>query len=297
MQRSNPVTFEELSRQAQAAFEPFTAMIYFASEAFAHFKALGLRGRQSYFLSRSAPLGKLPGEAVAALFYNFNPAFVKEQVNTGWAIPTATPEAVLRERDLAVTEALQRLLAPNEGEEDLRPNIEEALPLVKKAAHGLPVRGRPLFAGYAAMPWPDEPSVALWHGVNLLREFRGDGHNATLLAEGIDAVEAILLQVAFSHKLPLHFLTRSRAWDVEDVQSGEKRLTERGLLDEGGLTEKGREVRERIELNTDRLDVQPFENLGIEDSQRLIELVGALSDRIYARGGLNFGPAPKPNPA
>lgn len=147
------------------------------------------------------------------------------------------------------------------------------------------------------MPYPDEPHVALWHGINLLREYRGDGHTAVLLAEGIDAVEAILLQVAFSHKLPLHFLTRSRAWDVEDVQAGERRLTERGLLQEGGLTEKGREVRERIELTTDRLDTQPFENLGQEDSQRLIELVGALSDRIWARGGLNFGSAPKPNPA
>ncbi len=288
------MTFEQLSRQAQAAFEPFTAMIFFAPEAFARFKTLGLRGRQSYFCSRSAPLGKLPGEVVAALFYNFNPAFVKEQVDGGWAI--AAPEAVLLERTLAVTEALQRLLAPGEGaEEDLNGNVQQALPLVRKAAAGLPVRGRPLFAGHAAMPWPDEPNAALWHGVNLLREFRGDGHIAALLSEQIDAVEAILLQVAFSPRLPLHFLTRSRAWDVEDVGAGERRLAERGLLQDGVLTEKGREIRERIELITDRLDSRPFENLGEEDTRQLISLVGALSQRIYARGGLNFGPA-KPNP-
>ena len=285
--------FEQLSRQAQAAFEPFTAMIFFAPEAFARFKTLGLRGRQSYFCSRSAPLGKLPGEVVAALFYNFNPEFVKEQVDGGWAV--ATPQAVLLERTLAVTEALQRLLAPGEGEEeDFSDKVEQALPLVKKAVAGLPVRGRPLFAGQAAMSWPDETHAALWHGVNLLREFRGDGHIAALLSEQIDAVEAILLQVAFSPRIPLHFLTRSRAWDVEEVQAGERRLAERGLLQDGSLTEKGREVRERIELITDRLDTRPFENLGEEDSQRLIALMGAFSKRIYARGGLNFGPA-RPN--
>lgn len=289
------MTFEELSRQAQAAFEPLTAMIFFAPEAFAHFKSLGLRGRQSYFCSRSAPLGKLPGEAVAALFYNFNPVFVKEQVDGGWAVPGVTPEAVLRERDLAVTEALQRLLAPGDGEEaDLASNVEKALPLVRKAAAGLPVRGRPLYAGNVSIAWPDEPHAALWHGLTLLREFRGDGHIAALLGEQIDAVEAILLQVAYSPHLPLHFLTRSRAWDVEDVQAAEKRLAERGLLQNGVLTEQGREVRERIEVVTDRLDTQPFENLGVEDSQQLIRLVGALSQRIYGRGGLNFGPAPRP---
>ncbi|MDB5078348.1 MAG: hypothetical protein JWP00_272 [Chloroflexi bacterium] len=280
------MTFEEISRRSQAAFEPFTAMIFFAPEAFAHFKALGLRGRQSYFCGRSAALGRLPGQAVAATFYNFNPAFVIEQVNGGWAV--TTPEAVLQARTTAVSEALQRLLDPAEGEEDLNGKVEQALPLIKKATAGLPVPGRTLFAGHAALPWPEEPRAALWHGVNLLREYRGDGHIAALMSEGIDGLESILLQAAYSHRIPLPFLTRSRAWDVPAVHAGEVRLAERGLLQDGNLTEKGQAVREHIEDITDRLDTQPFEKLGVEASQELINLIGGLSQRIEARGGLNL---------
>ncbi len=290
--------FEKLSRQSQKAFEPFTAMIYFAPEALNRFKALGMRGRQSYFCSRSAPLGRLPGEVVAATFYNFNPAFVIEQVNSGWEV--ATPETVIEERNKAVTEALHRLLDPAEGEEDYSSVVEQALPLVKKATTGLPLPGRALYAAHVPLAWPEEPLAALWHGVNLLREYRGDGHIVALMAEGIDGVESILLQVAFTTRLPLAFLQRSRAWDNEAIRGGQERLAERDLLRDGILTEKGQALRERIEEITDRLDTKPFENLGAEASQQLIELVGAMSKRIMARGGLNVGPstgAAKPNPA
>jgi hypothetical protein len=281
------VTFEKLSRQSQQAFEPYAAMIYFAPEAFANYKALGLRGRQSYFCSRSAPLGRLPGEVVAATFYNFNPAFVIEQVNSGWAV--TTPEPVIEARKAAVTEALHRLLDPAEGEEDLTGKVERALPLITKATTGLPLAGRALFAGHTALAWPDEPLAALWHGVNLLREFRGDGHIVALMSEGISGVESILLQAAFSTRISLAFLQRSRAWDEAAIQAGQKQLAERDLLRDGTLTDKGRVVRERIEEITDRLDTAPFENLGAEASQQLIELVGSLSQRIIERDGLNRG--------
>jgi hypothetical protein len=281
------LTFEKLSRQSQKAFEAYAAMIYFAPEAFANYKALGLRGRQSYFCSRSAPLGRLPGEVVAATFYNFNPAFVIEQVNSGWAV--TTPEPVIEARKAAVTEALHRLLDPAEGEEDLTGKVERALPLITKATTGLPLAGRALFAGHTALAWPDEPLAALWHGINLLREFRGDGHIVALMSEGISGVESILLQAAFSTRISLAFLQRSRAWDEAAIQAGQKQLAERDLLRDGTLTDKGRVVRERIEEITDRLDTAPFEKLGVEASQELIGLVGSLSQRIIERDGLNRG--------
>lgn len=289
------MTFEQLSRQSQKAFEPFTAQIFFAPEAFARFKELGMRGRQSYFCSRSAPLGKLPGEVVAAMFYNFNPAFVAEQVNTGWEV--TGPATLIEERNKAVTEALQRLLAPGQGEEDLSGKVEQALPLVRKATANLPLIGRPLYAGHIHLAWPDEPMAALWHGVNLLREFRGDGHVAALLSENIDGVESILLQVAYDTRLPMAFLQRSRSWDSAAIRAGQESLAKRGLLVDGVLTEKGQAVRERIEEITDRLDTKPFENLGVEDSQTLIKLVGALSQRVFERGGLNFGVGGAAKPA
>ena len=45
--------------------------------------------------------------------------------------------------------------------------------------------GRPLYAGHADLPWPDEPLLELWHAASLLREHRGDGHIAALLHAGL----------------------------------------------------------------------------------------------------------------
>lgn len=280
------MNFEEASRQSQKAFEPFAAMIYFAPEALQRHKTLGLKGRQSYFCGRAAPMGAVPGQVVAATFYNFNPVFVIEQVNTGWQI--ANPADVMREKLLAVEEAGQRLLAPKEGEEDLLPNIEKALPLVKKATADLRPDGRALFAAHQALPWPDEPLTALWFGLSLLREYRGDGHIAALMVEGVSGLESILLQVAYSPRLPLAFLMKSRAWDESSLEVSQAHLAQRGLLSDGALTPQGKEVRERIEQHTDRMDAAPFEALGEADTLQLLSLIAPLSRRIVDHGGLDL---------
>ena len=57
--------------------------------------------------------------------------------------------------------------------------------------------GRPLFAGYASLPWPDDPYLQLWHAHYLLREFRGDGHISVLSSEGLSGIEALQLHIAF----------------------------------------------------------------------------------------------------
>ena len=54
---------------------------------------------------------------------------------------------------------------------------------------GLTAPGRPLYAGHAALPWPTDELLALWHAASLLREHRGDGHVATLLQAGLDVRE------------------------------------------------------------------------------------------------------------
>ena len=59
------------------------------------------------------------------------------------------------------------------------------------AAAGHP-EGRPLFAGHASLPWPDDPHLVLWHAQTLLREFRGDNHIAALTIEGLTGCEALV---------------------------------------------------------------------------------------------------------
>ncbi len=277
------MSFEDIARRAQAAFEPYVVMMFLSPEIHARYKALGLRGRQGYFLQRAAPMGQVPAEVVTATFYNFNPTLVASGINTGWQL--ITPEAIWRECLEACTEALSRLLPPAEGEDEVMGNIEKALPLVKQASEGLSPAGRALFGGCQSIPWPDAPMQALWHGLNLLREYRGDGHIIALMSESIAPLECLLLQAAYSTRLPLQFLLTSRAWS-EEVKAAQENLAKRDLLVDGALTDKGREQRERVEQLTDRLDTAPFEKLGEAASEELISLVGALSRRIVKHGGI-----------
>ncbi len=278
------MSFEKLARRSQSIFDPFVAMIYFAPEAFERYKVLGLKRWPGYFCSRSAAIGRVPSQVIAATFYNWNPAFVIEAVETGWA--STTPELISHERFVAVGEALQRLLAPIEGEEDLLENVGRAIPLVKQATAHLPFAGRTLFAAHHALPWPEDPLLALWNGLNMLREYRGDSHIVALMAEGVRPLESLLFQAAYSPRLPLIFLLQSRAWAESDVAAAQKDLAERGLVQDGVLTEAGAALRERVEQITDRLDTAPFEALGEASSEELLSLVEPLSRRIVAHGGL-----------
>ena len=287
------MTIEQLARKSQLTFEAFVGMIYFVPEAQARYAALGLDKRQYYFCSRASAFGRVAGSVVAATFYNFNPQIVIPLVEAGWQ--KAEPAAIGHERTLAVGEALQRLLAPAEGEEDLSGNIAPALELVKRANLNLLPEGRTLFAAYQQLEWPTEPLTALWWGLNLLREYRGDGHIAALLLEGVTGLESLLFQSAFNPLMPLEILIRSRAWGEEAVTAAKTDLAERGLIVEGALTPAGKELRERIEQHTDRMDKAPFQNLGETDSARLLELVLPLSKRIRANGGLGTKPAPAKN--
>ena len=73
------------------------------------------------------------------------------------------------------------------------PNLAEAVGLARTALDACDVAGRALFAANADLAWPDPPHLALWHTLTLLREHRGDGHNAALVAAGIDGCSAHVL--------------------------------------------------------------------------------------------------------
>ena len=82
--------------------EPVAAGVYFAPEAHASYSALGFDGSpvrqdgvarpelKSYFISRGACMGKVPGEVVAAAFGCFNPKVVVSAVAAGWQIALLT---------------------------------------------------------------------------------------------------------------------------------------------------------------------------------------------------------------
>jgi len=253
-----------LARRCWAGLETLHVVAYFAPEPAAAYRALGLSGRAGYFASRSAPMGPVPAGVTVATFYVFAPALVQRSILSAWEI--TTPVAVLTARHTGVTEALHRVL----GE----PDIGEALELARTACAGLTAPGRPLYAGHAALPWPTDELLALWHAASLLREHRGDGHVATLLQAGLDPVEAIVTGGLMAGTTG--FMRTSRGWTDAEWAAGEDRLRERGLLGPDGLTAAGTALRRDLETSTDRAAEIGWRHLGADGAARLLELVRPL---------------------
>jgi hypothetical protein len=276
-----------IARKTWRTLEPIHGLIYFAGEAGEAYEALGLPpGMGGYFASRAAAMGPVPAEVVIATFFNFHPAFVRETIPWAWSV--APPEAILAARYAAADRALRSRLG---DEVASSAEVEESAVLARRAAEAATAwpEGRPLFAAHAALPWPDEPLLVLWHAQTLLREFRGDGHIAAMSAEGVGGVEALILHGA-TGEVPAATLRSSRRWPREEWAAGEDRLRSRGWLDgDGGLTEAGRAHRQGVEDATDRLAAPAYAVLGEDGCERLRTLGRPLSKAIVEAGAFGFG--------
>jgi hypothetical protein len=218
-----------------------------------------------------------PG-VVIATFFNFNPTLVEHAIPRAWE--TTTPAAMLDARLDAIDRGLRRLLGDVVESKD----VARAAELARVAAEGCASPGRPLYAGHATLPWPTAPHLALWHAITLIREFRGDGHIACLVAEGLDAVEALITHAA-SGAVPRVALQTSRAWPDDAWTAGIERLVARGIVrDDGEFTDAGRALRERIEDTTDVLALPAWEALGEDGCNELRELGRPWSRAIVDSG-------------
>jgi len=222
---------------------------------------------------------------VEATFFNFHPSLVHRAIPDAWKF--STPEKVLEARLSSADATLRRLL----GERVDAAEVAEAADLARQAVEGCAVSGRALFAGHLSLPWPEPPHLALWHAITLLREFRGDGHVAALLAEGLDGCEAHVTLTALG-SAPKQTVQSARGWSDEEWAAAEARLTSRGWLDaDGALTERGRAGRSAIEERTNELAMPALRHLGEEGRARLVALVRPLSGLIVEQGGITI-----PNP-
>src|SRR5579859_2717555 len=240
-----------LARRTWRAVEAYHAVIYFAPDAAARYEALGLTGPAGYFASRSAALGVVPAEVVIATFYNFNPDLVRSAIPSAWQ--TTSPEAVLSARITAADATLRSVLGPAVDS----PALARVASLARAAAAAVAgdIEGRPLYAAHAALPWPDAPHMVLWHAQTLLREYRGDGHIAALVAAGIGGIEALVTHAA-TGVVSAKSLMSTRAWPEDDWAAAVIRLRDRGWLTDDAkpaLTPEGQQVRDQIEDTTDTL--------------------------------------------
>jgi hypothetical protein len=260
-----------LARRAWLGLEAVHAVVYFAPEARDAYTALGLKGFwMGYFASRGAALGPTGPDVVEATFYGFAPEMVRRALPDAWTF--TTPDQVIAARRDAAGTALRRLL----GEVDVR----EAADLARTALDGADVGGRPLFAAHRGVAWPDDGDDLgiLWHAATLLREHRGDGHVAALVAEGISGVEAHVLQTLVGG-LPRETLQPNRGWTDEEWETAVDRLSVRDDL---------ADLKVRIEARTDAAAGRPYEAI---DAERLCDLLEPLRGAILAADGV-----PVPNP-
>lgn len=245
------------ARQLWLRFEPYHDVTYFTPESRAAADELGCRGGwMGYFGMRAAPLGAASPELVTAVFYNFAPRRVARALPDAWAV--ASPAQFLDARLRGVDGALRRLL----GAVDT-PEIAEAAELARAAALAAPLAGRPLAAANRALQWPDEPHLALWHACTILREARGDGHVAALVAHGVGPCQALALY-AREHSLDPAYMRAARGWTEEEWEA---------VSDlPGDLA--------AVERATDVAALDPWKALGTTGTSRFVELMTPLALRI-----------------
>ena len=261
-----------IQRTAHKVLEALHTMVYFVPEAGERYTAAGIsNGRSGYFASRSAPMGVVPAEVVISTFYNFSPGLVRKAIPSCWE--GSSPEAITKARYDAVDAALTRLL----GEAELKSDeMAEAAALGRDAcsAIGSEIVGRPLYAGHASLPWPEPEHLQLWHAATLLREHRGDGHIAALVLSGLSGLEASVSYVAYGSAFNEELQRKTRGYSEEEWEQTKVELQRQGIFDaDNQFTDQGRNQREEIEAQTDVAAATPYEHLGEERTQRLIELV------------------------
>ena len=268
------------------SLEPLHALGYFSPDVEEALVGAGLRkGRTAYFASRSAAMGRVGAGVVAATFYNFHPALVAKCVPAAW--DQIAPEDAVAARYRGIDASYHRLL----GAEVLAsPEVAEAAELARQASEGCTAPGRPLYAGHADLAWPTEPHLVLFHALTLLREHRGDGHVAALLAASLSGLEALVTHCATGKGFVPVVAQFTRGWSDEEWAAATAVLVERGLLSpEGGLTDAGRDLRREVEAATDQMAAEPWVHLGAEGALRLAELGQPLVARALENGAFPDG--------
>lgn len=271
------------SRALWHALEPIHAVTYFDPGCRDAASEGGLKGFwMGYFAFRASPLGPVGPAPVEAMFAGFRPAMVTRALPDAWShLP---PAGCLALRVDAAAAALRRV-GIDEG------TCAAAADRLEPVVAGLSVTGRPLAAANQSLALPDDPVERLWQATTTLREHRGDGHVAAIVANGLSGLEAHVLQVAAGESV-----WGSRGWTDDERADAEAGLRAGGLLDRsGGLTPAGAEVRARVEAMTDEASWRG--GLAALGAEGVDEMVALLQAATRAAEGVVYYPNPIGLPA
>jgi len=261
--------------------------IYWDPGAVARYEALGFPGPLGYIASRCAPLAPAGPDAVIAAFGSISPLGIRMTFAVAEEKGISFDDA-WRLRDEAVTEGLQQ-----HAPELIDPLIELG-PKLWPVLEQLPTVGRVFFGAHLRMRRPQDPLLAGWHAVNCLREWRGDTHWAIVTASGLTGIEVSILHNAwldYEHE----WLPRSRGTSDEELAAAWASLATRGLAANDKVTADGVALRQRIEDDTDRYTVLPWQLLGPDLARWFPEAFEPPCVKLLARvdetAGPNYQPA------
>jgi hypothetical protein len=292
---TTPTQAASTARRMWTLFEPVHVVSYFAAAAKDAFEQAGLRGFwRGYFAGRAAPIGPVGPAPVIAAFFSFAPGMVSRALPAVWDL--ITPADALAVRQSGAAAALTGLLglAAADPVPDQVVAAADLLAEVAASTGGLDGAGRPLGGPNAALPVPDEPLARLWHAATVLREHRGDGHVAALVAAGLDGPEALALRAglrraagsAYGH-VPGAWkrseLQPMRGWTDDEWDAAAARLAARGLLaEDGSATSAGVTLHNDIEAATDLAAARPWTRLTDGETAELAGLLEPVAQACAA---------------
>ena len=254
-----PIVAATSARRLRDALEPIATQGWWSRAAGERLNAFGIDFFPGYVWGRAAALGEPTAAVVAATFGVFEPTMIGAVHETGLAAVSRVD--ILAARAAGAAESIETVASANEC-------AAIADPLLT-GLDGLDGLGRPLFSALRALERPATAAGRLWRAAELVREHRGDGHLAVLLAAGLGAAEAnVLTELWLGFGLGEYSGTRGFGPDA--LAGAAASLERRGWLEGDRLTDTGREARVAIEASTDA------------GEQRLIDSYGPSIDDLIA---------------
>jgi hypothetical protein len=144
--------------------------------------ALGFAGMDFYFAGRGGVLGSVAPDVVAAALVFFNP----DVVRTNWE-----SSAAVKPRDEAARDWAGCCAAWADAHVPDDYDGARLTELAGRVVSSASPAAAPVFAGWRALPEPEDPRQLLIHRFNALRELRMARHGAAVVAHGVSVADAV----------------------------------------------------------------------------------------------------------
>ena len=256
------------------ACEAVATIGWWSRPAAAGFIGLGHSFFDGYVWGRAAALGpSVSAPVVVAAFGVFDSSMLTAVFEHGRSI--SSHDAILSARATGASAGLAA------ATQDVDVALVKAFgDRLLAACESLDCLGRPFFGALRALPIPTDVYARAWRAAEMVREHRGDGHIAALVAAGLEMAEAnVLTEVWLGYSLGEYSATRG--FPPERLRAAADGLRARGWFDASdALTVAGRAAHDDIEASTDRSQSGLIDSLG-DDLPKVIAQ-GRRADRRRA---------------